>query len=1052
MNLFHRLTPLGLLLVASAGLIAQESTGTLVGTIRGEGKKALAGVRVQITSPVLLQPRVVVTNDRGEFRVPLLPPASYVVAASKEGYVSRKAEGVNLGAGSTLRQELDLSPIGAAAATVEVVAVAGSVDKTETKVATNLTQDQIQSLPTGNLNSYGALAVSPGVSGGVGYPVVRGGLTGQTQFLVNGISVRDPLVRQGRQFEKVIDDLTQDIQVIQSPMNAKYGFTSAGITNIVTKRGTNEFQGSFRAKLTNAAWTAGVHETMTRTDSSPNIANGIYGSYTTPRQDTLARTYEITALGPIWKDHITFAYAGRFRPPTYATTNLTNLFASTAQFVPYPTAGSAAYTFGQVDTNPIILGGNQQTLTQQYKLFWQINQNQTLSIDATVDRLGPVYFDPQGGGIDPAQSRNQSSDRGTRGISYTGAFGNMVVDVKYGTNKSEVQFSRGPGDPINVGYWRANATSVFDVTTANAFFGTQLTSGDTAADPEKRNSATLDANVQILWDNHTIDVGIGQLREITFAPGAPGTNGVIYSVPGMVASGQYVVFNVAGNPQADPNLTSASNALYRTQGRVPRAVVASTNGAKMDNQDVSQSLYVNDYWTLNSHWSVMGGLRYEKYKVMNRAGTMANSSDIMPRFTVKYDLYGDNKHVFDANFGVFRGTIGQGNMGGLFTRRPNNRTQTMYWNTGSNTTPYLVDKATLLNLANYRVYFYSDADKFYDLDPNIKPEARQSFTINYKRAYSGGFFRASLILDTFKDMWYSKPDPGLPPVVVTDWSGTGLPSQTGYHQTLTKDPHGKRAYRSLEIEWQQDLYQGKNLTVIWNGNWTMSRTYSTQTWREGNVGSSQPIFYESFDAAGVSRDAYNPYGELQGLSQHHNIKTWLTTRIGNPKGITNELTFLISYFSGYPFNITQNLALPADVLAHNSQLNTVGSATTTPVFLNTARGQFANMDSPTTIDLQWNMTIPVPGTKVQAFTAVTIYNVFNHFNRTSMQNGNTRQGNANNPATGNTAYTAANWTNQFVGVPTNYYQWVGTWASGDFTYNAAPRNARSFSFDLGFRF
>jgi hypothetical protein len=1053
MKLFHRLTPLGLVLAASSGLIAQESTGTLVGTIRSEGGKPKAGVRLQITCPTLLQPRIVITNDRGEFRVSLLPPNSnYTVVATADGFVSRKAEGLYIPAGGTIRQDLELKPIGSTSATVEVVALAGSVDKTETKIVTNTTLEQIQSLPTGNLNSYGALAVAPGVSGGVGYPVVRGGLTGQTQFLVNGISVRDPLVRQGRQFEKVIDDLTQDIQVIQSPMNAKYGFTSAGITNIVTKRGTNEFQGSLRVKMTNQAWTAGVHETLTRPGSSPNISSGVLTSYTSPREDTLARTYEITMLGPIWKDHITFAYAGRFRPPTYATSNLTNLFTNTAQFIPFPSAGSPAFTYGQVDSNPVIVGGNQTTLTQQYKLFWQISPAQTLSIDATVDRLGPVYFDPQFGGIDPAQSRNQSSDRGTRGISYSATFGNAVIDIKYGTNKSEVQFSRGPGDQINVGYWRSNAASVFDITTATAFYGVLATNGDPANDPEKRNSATLDANVQFLWENHTFDVGLGQLREITFAGGYPGVNNVIYSVPGQAANGQYLVFNVAGNPVADPNLYTASNALWRTQGRVPRAVVSSTNGAKMDNQDISQALYFNDYYTLNSHWSFMGGLRYEKYKSENRSGTMVNSSDIMPRLTVKYDLFGDNKHVFDLNYGVFRGTIGQGNMGGLFTRRPNNRTQTMYWNTGSNSTPYLVDQATLLNLSNYKVYFYSDADAFYDLDPNLKPEARTSITMNYKRAYTGGFFRASLIFDTFKDMWYSKPDSGLPNVVVTDWSGTGLPSQTGYHQTLTRDPNGKRAYRSLEIEWQQDLYQGRNLQVTWNGNWTMSRTYATQTWREGNVASSQPIFYDSFAAAGVARDTYNPYGELQGLSQWHNIKTWFTARIGAPRGIQNELTFLLSYFSGYPFNLTQNMGLPADVLAHNSQLATVGSATTTPVYLNTARGQFHTQDSPTTIDLQWNLIIPIPGTRVQAFTAVTIYNVFNHFNRTSYQNNTTRNGNANNPATGNTAYTSGNWANTYVGTPTTFYAYVPGWASGDFTYNAAPRNARSMSFDLGFRF
>ena len=1060
MKLFHRLTPLGLVLVASASLIAQEGTGTLVGTVRGDGGKVLAGARIIIASPNMLQTRVISTNEKGEFRVPLLPPSSnYTVTVTADGYVSRKADGLTIPAGGTIRQDLNLKSIASAGASVEVVAISSSVDKTETKIVSTYTEEALQNLPTGNLNSYGALAVSPGVSGSVGYPVIRGGITGESQFMVNGISVRDPLVRQGRQFEKVIDDLTQDVQVILSPMNAKYGFTSAGITNIVTKRGSNEFEGSVRAKLRNSAWAAGVHETPVRPD------NGVYSnttnmsSYTSPVEDTTTRTYEVTLLGPIWKDHLTFAYAGRFNPPSVGTASLPNLFSSNIQFVPYPAAGAAAYTFGQVDTTPYVAGGIQQTLTQQYKFFWQINRDQTLSWDATVDKLGPQYFAYSFAGIDPAKGNFQTSDRNMRGLSYNAVFGSTVVDIRWGSNKSEVQFSKGPGDPINVGYWKPTATSVFDQT-AGAFSTSYLTNGDPGRDKEKRNSQTLDANIQHIWGNHTLDLGFSQMKEITFAGGYPGMNGVQYYVPGRVATGEYVVFNVAGNPLADPNLNQASNALWRTTARVPQAFVSSTSGAvgtPPDNTDTSQGFYINDLYTLNNHWSFMGGLRYERYLVDNRSGRMASSSSALPRITVKYDLNGDNKHVFDLNYGQFRGTIGQGAMGGNFTRRPNNQTQTMYWNEGaaySSSAPtasaHLVSQATLLNLANYKVYSYGNTDAFYDLDPNLKPENRESITLNYKRAFTGGFFRVSLIMDKFHDLWYAKADAGLPSVEVKDWSGVGLPSRYGYHQILTTDPYGKRDYRSLEMEWQQELSKGDKHLLLWNGNWTMSRTRSTQTWREGNVASSNPTWYEQWQAAGVPMDAYNPYGELAGLSQHHNIKTWLSLQIGAPKGVQNSLTLLFSYFSGYPFSLTQTMNAPQAILDHSTQLQTVGTGTTASYFINGARGQFLNQDSPTTIDLQWNMSIPVPGSKVTAFTALTVYNVFNHFNRTTIANRQAASY-STNPTTG-AAWTYPNVPSSYWGYSGNYYALVPGFASGDYTYNSGFRNARNWSIDMGFRF
>ena len=1064
MKLFHRLTPLGLVLVASASLIAQEGTGTLVGTVRGDGGKVLAGARIIIASPNMLQTRVISTNEKGEYRVPLLPPSSsYTVTVTADGYVSRKADGLTIPAGGTIRQDLNLKSIASAGASVEVVAISSSVDKTETKIVSTYTEEALQNLPTGNLNSYGALAVSPGVSGSVGYPVIRGGITGESQFMVNGISVRDPLVRQGRQFEKVIDDLTQDVQVILSPMNAKYGFTSAGITNIVTKRGGNEFEGSVRVKLRNPAWAAGVHETMVRPDA--NYSNStVYSSYTNPVEDITTRTYEVTLLGPIWKDHLTFAYAGRFNPPSVGSTTLSGLYPS-YQTVPSLLTGggaaNAAYTYGQNATSPsVTIGGIQQTLTQQYKFFWQINRDQTLTWDATVDKLGPQYFAYSFAGLDPAKGNFQTSDRNTRGLSYNAVFGATVVDIRWGSNKSEVQFSKGPGDPIYQGVWTTAATSIYD--TASVFGGTTLTNGDPGRDKEKRNSQTLDANIQHIWGNHTIDIGFGQLKEVTFAGGYPGMNGVQYYVPGRLADGSYVVFNAVGDPRADMRMPAsaggqAANALWRTTGRVPMAVLSTTSGSggtPPDNVDTSQAIFVNDLYTMNNNWSFMGGLRFEKYLVDNRSGRMVSSSDALPRLTVKYDLNGDNKHVFDLNYGVFRGTIGQGGMGGNFTRRPNNQTQNMYWSAGTAYTPtatntaYTVSQATLLNLANYTTMNFANTDAYYDLDPKLKPESRESWTLNYKRAFTGGFFRVSFIMDKFHDLWYAKADPGLPLIENKDFTGQSLPSKYGYHQILTTDPYGKRDYRSLEMEWQQELSKGDKHLLLWNGNWTMSRTRSTQTWREGNVASSNPIWYEQWQAAGVPMDAYNPYGELAGLSQHHNIKTWVSLNIGAPKGVQNAITLLASYFSGYPFSQTQNLLAPQGVLDHSSQLTAVGTGITNTYFLNGARGQFLNQDSPVTIDMQWNMTIPVPGSKVTAFTAMTIYNIFNHFNRTTM---NSRGGNGNNPATGS-AWVYPNLPGTYNGLASNYGLTTGFYASGDFTYNSGVRNSRNFSIDMGFRF
>ncbi|WLT31967.1 carboxypeptidase-like regulatory domain-containing protein [Geothrix sp. PMB-07] len=226
MKTLQRLTALGAVLVGTS-LMAQESVGTIVGVVRDAKGAPVAGARLELTGPKLIGQRGTTTNEKGEYRLPLVLPGEYFLAVRKEGFIGSKGE-IRLSAGQTLRQEFEVKPIATASAEVEVVATAAAaVDKTETKTATSITADTLQSLPAVSLNSYGALQLAPGVVGNTGYPVVRGGVTGQTQFTVNGISVRDSVVRQGRQSEVVIDDLIEDITVIQSPMNAKYGMPPA---------------------------------------------------------------------------------------------------------------------------------------------------------------------------------------------------------------------------------------------------------------------------------------------------------------------------------------------------------------------------------------------------------------------------------------------------------------------------------------------------------------------------------------------------------------------------------------------------------------------------------------------------------------------------------------------------------------------------------------------------------------------------------------------------------------------------------------------------------
>lgn len=956
MNGSIRLTALAATLVSTA-LVGQESVSTLLGTVSDGKGKPLAGALVTIAGVKLPIQRSLRTNERGEYRIPLLPPGDYVLRVSKDGFNGAKAE-MYIQSGQIARQDLRLSEIKVAEAQVEVVATAATVDKTETRTASTVSIDALQSLPLG-LNSYAAIALSPGVTGSTAYPVIRGGIPGQTQFMVNGISVRDSAVRQGRQFEVVIDDLTEDVSVIQSPLNAKNGFVSGGIVNLVTKTGTNKFEGSFRAKLYRSSWSTQRGPVPARYGTA-NTLNS-----TSIVSDDLQRTYEITLLGPIIKDHLTFAYANRISPTTYQVGTTPNMVTGGFQYVPYGGTAVFAYTYGVPTSGPnvgqpVVTGGEQYTNTQQYKLFWLITPTNQVEVFYTDDKLGP-YYDIQYNNYDPTAANNQSSKRPFYGINYRGTIGSQfMVDVRYGLKRSDVYFSSGPGDSIYQRVYNSSATTIFNTGTT---LGTILTGGDPWRPvPERRQSETTGANLNWFNGTHNVDVGFEQLKETNYSPESSGPNRRIFYVPGRLADGRYMVYNYVGSP-AQGNATYSNNTGYVPEYRT----FQDGGGGDSTLYSTTNSLYVNDQWILNGNWIVMGGLRFDQWKIKDRGGERINSSALSPRFQVKYDLAGNNKDVLSFSHAYLRGTIGNGNLGGTFIRRPGNQIVRRFWNAGT-VAPYLVDEATLKTPANYGfVYSIQDNDYLYDVNPGLKPEVTIETTVGFTRNFSqGGFFKATAIHRRFKDLWYAR---GINAVVnIPDFTGQAQVTPTGFKQVLDFDPYGRRNYRGIETEWALPIKVGRSFRIDLNGSYTMNRLYSTETWREGNVANSTARFDDLYKAAGMDPGVYNPYGELP-TSLHNVAKAWVTVRHGATTGIRNEFSLLGRYTSGAPYSLANPWGIPAGTL-----VTAPGMPTTVNQFYN-GRGRFTGPDY-YTFDLQWNVFIPLTR-GIQFYSYLSVNNLFN---------------------------------------------------------------------------
>ncbi len=280
------------LLLCVAGPVMAQVAGTtssLIGTVTTDGKP-LPGVTVTVSSPSLQGVRTTVTGDGGGYTFGALPPGLYSVSFELEG-MTKVTHKVTLELAKTQHVDAALKP-SAVTEAITVTASAPAVLET-TQVGANFKQDTVNLLPVAR-DMRQTVLLSPGVNpNGVNNQItINGGPSYDNVFMVNGVVVNENL--RGQPHSLFIEDAIQETAVMTSGISAEYGRFTGGVVSTLTKSGGNEYSGSFRDSLKNAAWTDDV--------SFPN--------FTTPTSKT-NQTYEATLGGKIIQDRLWFFGAGR---------------------------------------------------------------------------------------------------------------------------------------------------------------------------------------------------------------------------------------------------------------------------------------------------------------------------------------------------------------------------------------------------------------------------------------------------------------------------------------------------------------------------------------------------------------------------------------------------------------------------------------------------------------------------------------------------------------------------------------------------------------------
>src|SRR5713226_3661923 len=133
-------------LALSPRFLPGQTTGSVIGRVMDDQGGGLPGVTIEARGPALPGTQIVISQIDGSYRLALLPPGAYVIAASLPAF-GRSEQNVVVPLDRTVTADLRLR-----ATAKESIVVSGEapvVDTNSTSLGTNLNTRQIETLPSG---------------------------------------------------------------------------------------------------------------------------------------------------------------------------------------------------------------------------------------------------------------------------------------------------------------------------------------------------------------------------------------------------------------------------------------------------------------------------------------------------------------------------------------------------------------------------------------------------------------------------------------------------------------------------------------------------------------------------------------------------------------------------------------------------------------------------------------------------------------------------------------------------------------------------------------
>jgi hypothetical protein len=764
----RRALGLAVLAAGAAAAVLAQTTGDIEGRIADPSGTPLPGATVEATSPRMQGTRVEVSGVDGKYRVLAVPPGTYRIRASLEGFETVE-ESVTVALDATATLDLTLRLV-----VKEAVTVTGEiplVDVTSTTSGTNYTDRVIARLPV-QRNYADIVRSNPGVDTDRGETqgrslalTIYGATSVENQWIIDGINTTN--VVKGLQGKAINNEFVQEVEVKTGGYQAEYGRALGGIVNVITKSGGNEFHGDVFAYYDSAATRAA--QVVTEEDS-------LAGMKITPERRT---DYGVDVGGYVVKDALWFfgAYNRVETPGTTSRFNSTPLVPNTL-------------LFPRDQTDNLYSG----------KLTWNIRTGSTLvatvfSDPSTIEGAALVGAGTSGGLISSADPGTWESHRDIGGADYgvraSQVFGSRAF-VTVSAARHQDRFELVPLEP--------SAVRLTDLTCEGGtpdnpcqipFLPNSVTGGiGFIGGVFQRNHSRRDqlrADSTLYFGDHEVKVG-GDWQD-----------GKTNLRAGFTGGQEVIRFNEYGQT-------------YYFHDAFVRSLTDLTPiDAVLSVRAIDKGIYVQDSWR-TTHWTVNLGLRFDQEDIRNAIDrtVFKTSNEWQPRVGVVWDPGGDGRMKAYASAGRFY--YGMPTELSVFAYHANVEVLTF------NFSP--VDLAQDPNVIGHDHFFASRGGTSEPIDPGIKGTYQDELTVGVERlldptlsiGVKGTYRRLGRTIENRCDLDYSAPandaftcatiNPGSGgPYASGDFDGcNGLDGQfyaCGHGTEPT--PPARRLYRGIEV-------------------------------------------------------------------------------------------------------------------------------------------------------------------------------------------------------------------------------------------------------------